>query len=81
MTLKIALECVVSTSQEPAARAGVGALAKSEDRDSYGLLAEVELPAARGEPHGLGARYRAQSEAEVAAWLGAARGALGALAS
>jgi CRISPR-associated RAMP protein (TIGR02581 family) len=80
--VQVAIESIVHEQASSADRApaGVGALARPEDRESYGLLPEVELPAARGEPHGLHTRYGAQGDAELAAWLGAARSALGALA-
>jgi CRISPR-associated protein Csm3 len=59
--------------------AGVGGLARPEDCEKYGLLPEVELPAAHGESTGLSARYALHGEAEIGAWLGAGRSALAAL--
>jgi CRISPR-associated protein Csm3 len=66
-------------SSSSSAPAGVGALARSEEGSGFGLLPEAPLPPARGEPHGLAARYEIRDPAEIEAWLAASRGALGAL--
>ena len=56
---------------------GVAALATAQEREAYGLLDEIALPAGEGVPHGLATRFVVRDQA--AAWLAAGRDALGAL--